>query len=1303
MGKKLFSWMLTICMLLTMMPTMAWAEGEVPPVEPTETPVVEQPEQQPAPADEEPVLMMSPAPVAEFDGTLDIANGSIVITASGYTQGDAAEETAYEGDYVIMQTDVATATANTITVNGIADGKTITLNGINIESSTKDSCPIKANATVTIQLLGENKIKYTAAQNSALHIAKDATVTLCVPAGKSDSDGSLTAEVTARYTSAIGAGDKAVAGSLVVDSGTITAKRTGNPGRNEGTSIGPVRKTMQGIIINGGIVNATSVNGNAMGVDGATGNNTSITITGGYVYSDTGFSSNLTVTGGNIKADAGKEPTIDGKTMTKLYVVDANGVAQKNEPVSVTVNSNTWKTYTDNDGIITTYLAESDTVADAQKLPDGWLIGGTCVCATAPLTFGDMVDTVDVYSAEKTVDVIVRGECKMPIHQNVTPTVKIDSVTLENGAKVEKSSVADYAVYDSDAKKLTLKPAGNTDNYTVKLYALRSIEDDLVYHEIKVWASNTVGRKLDVANGAITVEEASEAGKVTYKQGDNEFTVGAADNVIITGTSSENNIEVSTDATIVLKDLSLTDIKAKSPIKLTNNATLNLWLEGENTLTTGNYNHNEGEGGTVVSGVTTAAIFVESGSTLIIDSEVGTLKNDDIDTAHYGDKQTGYKGSLFAKIGASRGGASAIGGDLFASPDMACGNITIKGGNVTAQATMASNKHLSGSAIGSGYAAGDGSVVAIKQCGDVTISGGNVRALVADGANTPSRAISSGVGNLTITGGVIYASAPNDGWNGDSAGSLATFTGTLTIGETNGDDSDLYIYAATTTTNVTGTDSAAPAIGVSSGGTLNILSGTITAESTGNGPAIGVAAYAPVTDEPVVLNIAGGTIGLVLVDETQAGTAAAMGIGGNNYDNAVEINISGGTIESNDLNIGVRGNAESTVNISGDAVVKIGNGNIVGDVTVGEGATLSTNEEKEIKGDVTVKGGATINGTTLPEDVGSITVSGDKVNEVAVTDGTVTLPAGSTVTKEDGTSVELSAGGTLAADGAITAGGTVTTKDAQGNVVSTVVVPEGKDATVAADGTVTAPAGTKVTVGDKETTLTNGGTVSADGTVKKNYVGGGYYTPPVSADVDNSSLNNAAQAVGNAINNGSAEMKPTSGYTKEDIAKLQKEGKLNLAIEKKSGYASVADKNAIDAAIAKAGGAVTGTVVMYFDITPVLKTDDGKVVASVTDTEKPISITIDLSADLQKAAKDGKHIAVVRCHDGKVTFLDTKLNAAKTQVTFSSSDFSTYAVVAMEKQTSAQTFDAGIVVYAGMAVLAATGSAVVIGKKRRAE
>ena len=60
---------------------------------------------------------------------LDLADGSIVITETGYTQDNAESETAYTGEYTIS----GTTTENTITVTG--GDHTIKLNGVNIDVS----------------------------------------------------------------------------------------------------------------------------------------------------------------------------------------------------------------------------------------------------------------------------------------------------------------------------------------------------------------------------------------------------------------------------------------------------------------------------------------------------------------------------------------------------------------------------------------------------------------------------------------------------------------------------------------------------------------------------------------------------------------------------------------------------------------------------------------------------------------------------------------------------------------------------------------------------------------------------------------------------------------------------------------------------------------------------------------------------------------------------------------------------------------------------------------------------------------
>ena len=208
------------------------------------------------------------------------------------------------------------------------------------------------------------------------------------------------------------------------------------------------------------------------------------------------------------------------------------------------------------------------------------------------------------------------------------------------------------------------------------------------------------------------------------------------------------------------------------------------------------------------------------------------------------------------------------------------------------------------------------------------------------------------------------------------------------------------------------------------------------------------------------------------------------------------------------------------------------------------------------------------------------------------------------------------------------------------------------------------------------------------------------YNPPVittpSVDVDDSTLNDAAGALGSAVLDSKAEIVPAAGYTVEKIAKLQSEGKLNLVIDKKASY-DAADKALVDAAAAKKAALCT----QYLDIDAVLKTDSGEVVATVKNTVKPLTITIALSAEMQQAAKDGKTLLVVRCHEGKCDYLNGTLNAEKTEITIQSAQFSTYAVIAVESD-AAKTFDGGIALYGAMALLSVGGgAALVIGKKRK--
>lgn len=203
--------------------------------------------------------------------------------------------------------------------------------------------------------------------------------------------------------------------------------------------------------------------------------------------------------------------------------------------------------------------------------------------------------------------------------------------------------------------------------------------------------------------------------------------------------------------------------------------------------------------------------------------------------------------------------------------------------------------------------------------------------------------------------------------------------------------------------------------------------------------------------------------------------------------------------------------------------------------------------------------------------------------------------------------------------------------------------------------------------------------------------------PSVDVDIHDDTLSDAAKAVGSAVKSGKADITPVAGYTKESIAQMQKDNALKLVVEKKNSY-DPAEKSLIDKAAQEKGKAA---LVQFLEIDVTLRTMNDVIVAEVDDTIVDLTITVDLNAEMQKAAKEGKTIYVARAHDGKVTFIEGTLNAEKTQFTFDSSKFSTYALVAFDSQTvvAPKTADAGIFMAVSMSILSVTGSAVLLKKK----
>ena len=158
MKRRLLASIMTLVMMLSLLPTAIWAAdtGDESATQKTEDTA------EPAPQSGEEETPRETATSKE----LDLADGSIVISATGYTQykeSGSVSEDSDDGNYTIKQTNSTTATPNTITVTG--GDHTITLNGVNIDvSGVSEGVPCafaieSGNVTLVLADGSENTLK----------------------------------------------------------------------------------------------------------------------------------------------------------------------------------------------------------------------------------------------------------------------------------------------------------------------------------------------------------------------------------------------------------------------------------------------------------------------------------------------------------------------------------------------------------------------------------------------------------------------------------------------------------------------------------------------------------------------------------------------------------------------------------------------------------------------------------------------------------------------------------------------------------------------------------------------------------------------------------------------------------------------------------------------------------------------------------------------------------------------------------------------------------------------------------------
>lgn len=253
----------------------------------------------------------------KFYRNVDVLLSTSTLMPEGYKDLSSGSITAVDGDRIFQSN--SAATANTIT---IADGATVTLNGVNISTTGPG---IICNDDATIILKGTNSV--TSTDNTAVQIGLGPTTltisgsgSLTATGGRGAGSGSLTA--TGGGGAGIGSSrEKGERGNIVINGGTVTAiggVGAAGIGSIDGDDDVGYSYSCGDIIINGGTVTAFGgENGAGIGGGGRMScgnifiNGGTVTATGGSYCAGIGSGRNatcgdITITDGVTRVTANK-------------------------------------------------------------------------------------------------------------------------------------------------------------------------------------------------------------------------------------------------------------------------------------------------------------------------------------------------------------------------------------------------------------------------------------------------------------------------------------------------------------------------------------------------------------------------------------------------------------------------------------------------------------------------------------------------------------------------------------------------------------------------------------------------------------------------------------------------------------------------------------------------------------------------------------------------------------------------------------------------------------------------------------
>ena len=243
--------------------------------------------------------LLTGAAFPAFADTYYIENGDITISA-GESGNDVTQNnvtTKNDTDTIITNSDKATASSHTVTIDAGNDKVEVTLKDVNIDTSSRNKAAVSVTGSgnTTIKLDGDNALKSDTSRSGIY-----GSGSLTISGGENDS---LTAQ------GGSGANGISSSGSLTISGGTVTAN--GDDGGRGISSSG--RVTISG----GSTVTAKGGSGTISGGDGICSSG-GVTISGGSTVTTKGGSGDdggsgvliysngsLTVSGGTVTANGG--------------------------------------------------------------------------------------------------------------------------------------------------------------------------------------------------------------------------------------------------------------------------------------------------------------------------------------------------------------------------------------------------------------------------------------------------------------------------------------------------------------------------------------------------------------------------------------------------------------------------------------------------------------------------------------------------------------------------------------------------------------------------------------------------------------------------------------------------------------------------------------------------------------------------------------------------------------------------------------------------------------------------------------